>query len=52
MGEFVEFESVINPETNRPPAAENLNILLKMFERFSMTPVPESYADLLMNKEI
>lgn len=51
LGEFIEFEAVINRENNHEQAARNLDEILGKFSIFSMTPVSEGYSDLLIRKE-
>jgi predicted adenylyl cyclase CyaB len=51
LGEFIEFEAVINRENNHEQSAQNLDEILNRFSIFSMELVPESYSDLLIRKE-
>jgi adenylate cyclase, class 2 len=47
LGNFIEFESVLNGTTNEETGRKNLQNLLKDLSSFPLTPVAESYADLI-----
>ena len=47
LGNFIEFESVLDEATDEETGRTNLHNLLKNLSSFSLTPVAESYADLI-----
>jgi predicted adenylyl cyclase CyaB len=51
LGEFIEFEAVIDEQHDRHTSAQNLDEILHKFSDFSLTPVAESYIDLRIRKE-
>ena len=48
LGEFLEFESVLDEDTSAELAAENLNQIQKNLAHFNLIPLSGSYADLMM----
>jgi len=48
LGDFVEFESVVDTRFNDETAQQNLQEILDKFRRFRLIPIPESYSDLLL----
>ena len=51
LGEFLEFESVINEDTPPELATENLQQIQQNFAHFDLIPQSGSYADLMMEKQ-
>ncbi|MEJ2634501.1 MAG: class IV adenylate cyclase [Calditrichia bacterium] len=50
LGEFLEFESVVNGDTSEQEAQRNLAEIQAFLSGFEFHPVPESYSDLLTDK--
>ncbi len=46
-GHFMEFESVVDHAISQANARQNLQDLLPLFSQFVLTPVTESYAELV-----
>ena len=51
LGEFLEFESVLDEDTSAELAAENLYQIQQSFAHFNLIPQAGSYADLMMEKQ-
>jgi predicted adenylyl cyclase CyaB len=47
LGNYIEFESVLDETTDEETGQKNLHQLLKDLSTFPLTPVAESYADLI-----
>jgi adenylate cyclase class 2 len=47
LGNFIEFESVLDDGTDEETGHNNLQHLLKNLSSFPLTPIAESYADLI-----
>jgi len=52
LGDFLEFESIINDETPAEQAAQNLQNIQEILAHFEMVPLSGSYADLLRDKTV
>jgi predicted adenylyl cyclase CyaB len=50
LGEFLEFESVLDEDTSPELAAENLHQIQQSLAHFNLIPQSGSYADLLIEK--
>jgi len=51
LGEFLEFEAVINKKTPAGLAARNLHQIQQSLTHFKLIPQAGSYADLIMEKQ-
>ena len=51
LGRFIEFESVIDKNYPEKISSRNLKEILDKFSLFTLTPIPVSYADLILQKE-
>jgi predicted adenylyl cyclase CyaB len=47
LGNFIEFESVLDKRTDEESGRKNLQLLLNNLSSFPLTPIAESYADLI-----
>ena len=52
LEKFIEFESVIDQHHPEKTARRNLQEILNRFSSLTLTPIPVSYSDLLLQKEL